>query len=460
MNKVILLNVLIASPGDLEKEREQIKKIIQNFEYNLNGQLIRLNPLMWENDMPSTSGKSPQAIINETMLPKCDILVGIFYTRFGTKTDKYDSGTVEEIETFIASNRPVILYFYTKAINPATINAKELQKIGEFKERYKSSGIYKNIKTIAKLQETLVKDLEYNLTKVINNTRGNEMNQPDLSSEKIKSKTSTIKKGKDTWWSDESITEYINEFITSKNISAIYEGQLTFYENVERTKGKVNIYTESTIQDIMNQARRYAFDKKYGNYDYTKDLRQKYNNWFIDIRKRIDKFYDNINNLDILGVGSNLGKELIEIFPNDRINLSVLDISIEAIEKGKKLYPQIEFYQSDMEREFPISQKFDICLALRSIQSRGISRQNAIMQMEKILKPNGLLLITVPNGYITSDNQVLRGLYDHRNKLILERRPQTLADKILNKLIDYNFKNTGIETLDTEILIWGQKSDD
>lgn len=460
MDEAVLLNVLIASPGDLEKEREKIKETIQDFEDNSNGQSIRLKPVMWEHDMPSTSGTSPQAIINETMLPKCDILVGIFYTRFGTKTDKYDSGTVEEIETFIASNRPVILYFYAKPINPSTINAKELQKIQEFKEKYKGSGIYKEIKTMAKLREVLNKDLEYNLKKVISNTRGNEMNHSDLSSEETKSKVSVIKKRTDTWWSDESITEYINEFITSKNIPAIYEGQLTFYENVERAKGKVNIYTESTIQDIMNQARGYAFNKKYGNYDYTKDLRQKYSNWFIDIRKRIDKFYGNINNLDVLGVGSNLGKELIEIFSNNKMNLSVLDISLEAIEKGKKLYPQIRFYQSDMEREFPISQKFDICLALRSIQSRGISRQNAIMQMEKVLKPNGLLLITVPNGYITSDNRVLRGLYDHRNKLILERRPQTLADKILNKLIDYNFKNTGIETLDTEILIWGQKSDD
>ena len=106
-----------------------------------------------------------------------------------------------------------------------------------------------------------------------------------------------------------------------------------------------------------------------------------------------------------------------------------------------------------MESDYPISNKFDICLCLRTIQSRGVFRQDAIMHMDNFLKKNGLMVLSIPNGYIDKNKKIYRGLYDHRNKTVQERRPQALANKILNKLIDYGYTNTGVETLDTEILI-------
>ena len=79
--------------------------------------------------------------------------------------------------------------------------------------------------------------------------------------------------------------------------------------------------------------------------------------------------------------------------------------------------------------------------------------------MDKILAKNGLMLISIPNGYIdeTNDKKIIHGLYDHRIKYMQERRPLQLARKISDKLIDYEYENVGMETLDTEVLIWGIK---
>lgn len=177
------------------------------------------------------------------------------------------------------------------------------------------------------------------------------------------------------------------------------------------------------------------------------------------IKTKIDELLK-VKSPKILGVGSNYGQELIDIFGNNfELQCSVLDISKEAIERGRQQYPNMNFIECDMESSFPATDKFDICLCLRTIQSRGAFRQNVIIQMDKVLSKNGLMLISIPNGYIdeNDNNKIIRGLYDHRNKMVQDRRPQILANKVLNKLLDYGYTSTGIETLETEILIWGIK---
>jgi hypothetical protein len=42
-------------------------------------------------------GAPPQTIINQQVLDKFDLLVGVFWTRVGTSTENHLSGTIEEI---------------------------------------------------------------------------------------------------------------------------------------------------------------------------------------------------------------------------------------------------------------------------------------------------------------------------------------------------------------------------
>ena len=110
MKKKDVYDVFISSPSDLSKERFEIKEIIENFE---TGDNIELKPILWEKDVPITSGVKPQTFIINKLLSGSDLLIGLFGSRFGTPGEEYDSGTVEEIEIFINSGRPVILYFIT-----------------------------------------------------------------------------------------------------------------------------------------------------------------------------------------------------------------------------------------------------------------------------------------------------------------------------------------------------------
>lgn len=45
------------------------------------------------------------------LVDKCDMAVGVFWTRLGTPTDLAASGTVEEIERLGQADKIVMLYF-------------------------------------------------------------------------------------------------------------------------------------------------------------------------------------------------------------------------------------------------------------------------------------------------------------------------------------------------------------
>ena len=100
---------------------------------------------------------------------------------------------------------------------------------------------------------------------------------------------------------------------------------------------------------------------------------------------------------------------------------------------------------------------FFICLCLRAIESRGVFRNAALIQMSKHIKPGGLIFISIPNGYINEKGEIERGLYDHRTRSFLKDRPISLAKKIFIKLGDYDFVNICIKSLDTEILVYAEK---
>lgn len=75
---------------------------------------------------------------------KCDAAVAIFWTRFGTPTDDYYSGSEEEIEKMIASKKNVFLYFSNVTVSPSIIDNEQYQKIIEYKEKFitNKKGLY------------------------------------------------------------------------------------------------------------------------------------------------------------------------------------------------------------------------------------------------------------------------------------------------------------------------------
>lgn len=88
------------------------------------------------------SGDKPQELLNKQFVRECDAAVAIFWTKFGTPTDRYGSGTEEEIEEMLSSNKQVFMYFLDAPVNPSSVDMEQYKKVQAFKEKYKDRGIY------------------------------------------------------------------------------------------------------------------------------------------------------------------------------------------------------------------------------------------------------------------------------------------------------------------------------
>ena len=138
-------NLLISCPGDVKEEIEVIEKIVARFNEQFSDVLdIYLRTKHWSKNSYPESGGSPQKLLNKQFVNDCDAAIAIFWTRFGTPTDDYGSGTEEEIEEMLKSGKQVFLYFSDKPlpVSQATEINSEYNRILEFKKQYESRGIH------------------------------------------------------------------------------------------------------------------------------------------------------------------------------------------------------------------------------------------------------------------------------------------------------------------------------
>jgi hypothetical protein len=158
--EALVLQVLVASPSDVEEERKTIPEVIYKWNaVHSDHEKIVLLPVKWETHSSSEySGTDTQEVLNNQFVRNSDILIGAMWTKLGTPTVKNESGTVEEIEEFINSNKPVKLYFSTRGL-PHDVQVDELTRMRNFKNSYKDKGIYKEYQSIVELRDLLFDDL-------------------------------------------------------------------------------------------------------------------------------------------------------------------------------------------------------------------------------------------------------------------------------------------------------------
>ena len=154
------IRVLIASPGDLQYEREATKEVIQAWnDINSYEQKRVLLPVMWETHSAPMLGNHPQKIVNKQVVEKCDMAVALFWSRIGSATDTHISGTVEEIEAFLGKSKTVMVYFSNQHLRPDDINIESLSKLREYKDYLHKIGLVGSFDSIQDYKEKLLRDL-------------------------------------------------------------------------------------------------------------------------------------------------------------------------------------------------------------------------------------------------------------------------------------------------------------
>lgn len=135
-NQVNRYGVFIASPSDVSEERDIVVETINRWNVvNWDTRRILFAPLRYETGAVPTLAATPQDAISEQLLPKADYLIGIFWSRLGTPTKDYPSGTVEEIETHPPNRTSVFFKDIKLSIDAGAPDTMELiQQYKDLKE--------------------------------------------------------------------------------------------------------------------------------------------------------------------------------------------------------------------------------------------------------------------------------------------------------------------------------------
>ena len=155
-------DILISCPGDIKAELVVIDSVVDRFNQQFSDDLgIMLRIRHWAKSSFSESGGNPQALLNKQFVEKCDAAVALFWTRFGTPTDQYGSGSEEEVQIMLDDGKQVFLGFSSKPIDPSMIDSDQYKALQAFKAKYTDKGIYFCYSTDEELEKTLFAHLTY-----------------------------------------------------------------------------------------------------------------------------------------------------------------------------------------------------------------------------------------------------------------------------------------------------------
>ncbi len=156
------VRIVLSSPGDVEEERRIMQDVVDELNQGIAADRdLHLELNRWETDAyPGFHSEGPQGIADQILkIEDCDILLGIFWKRFGTPTGNALSGTEHEIRTAIKcwkqSKRPEIMMYFKEA--PFCFqNEDECNQQGlviRFRDEFPKEGLYWTFEDVTEFKE-------------------------------------------------------------------------------------------------------------------------------------------------------------------------------------------------------------------------------------------------------------------------------------------------------------------
>lgn len=344
----IVYRILIASPSDVDEEREIVTRIIQDWnDLNSFNKKIVLLPVKWETHSSPTYGVRPQEVINTQLVDDSDLLIGFFWTKIGTSTGKEIGGTVEEIKRVSKAGKPVMLYFSKRAKDPSLIDLTQLEKLNEFKQEVYKNALVENFNSLVDFRDKVSRQLEMKIRELqerkddnkdivsfsfVNNKNGEFLgNKLKLQTERIEISNDQLEKILKT---DKRIKDNKNVFhsslvtyVNKKNSIPIVLG---LKNNTNRIFGNVNVEltVKSSKEKSLNIESFNTSDDNSLDYSLNEFLTYETQN---NIRKLFNKSHTKTsesawelqsNSITLIPEKEVVIEPLIILFPRDSIKVS------------------------------------------------------------------------------------------------------------------------------------------
>ena len=262
-------------------------------------------------------------------------------------------------------------------------------------------------------------------------------------------------------WYETSIKDLFEDYLRSKGYEVEFDTTKFFLNELKGWTVNMSSSEREIFTEYAYEARNYAFNKKYGAYNYSNDFRSECPNWTSFFMLKMSQYKRDLKNLNVLAVGSNNGSELYQIFGYESgNNFEVVEISEDAVKEGIGLCPSITFHHASMDIFEPKENYFDIYLNLRAAYCAGNDLDLVVSKAFKSLKLGGLVVFSISNGYIdisSGERKIVKGIYNPANKECNYNETNSNLEWVKAAMQRNGFKNVEIFDVESEILLISTK---
>jgi len=168
---VTLLKAFLASPSDVNAERDIVAKVLTELNREWSEALsLHVELVRWETHAFPAFGLGPQNVISKETEGKYEIFIGLLWSKFGTATSTESSGTLEEFKRayaqFQEDNNSISLMFYFKN-QPLPLNQLDIEQLKQVIDFRKSIGDLGGLYWEFDSSETFESLIRIHLTKVV-----------------------------------------------------------------------------------------------------------------------------------------------------------------------------------------------------------------------------------------------------------------------------------------------------
>lgn len=158
--------VFVSSPGDVQQERDSVQTTVAKWNSrNSAARGVTFRVWAWEENSVPDLGNDAQDVMNTQVPIDYDVLVGIFWSRLGTPTGRFGSGSQEEIEAAIERRVKtgfphVALYFKKDNFPIDKIDISQLERLREFEKDIKSRALVNHFNEIQAFESQIERLLD------------------------------------------------------------------------------------------------------------------------------------------------------------------------------------------------------------------------------------------------------------------------------------------------------------
>jgi hypothetical protein len=158
--QAIIYRVLLSAPNDIVQEIRVVKESLDTWNI-INSYTSKkyLELVHWSTHTYPKAGSSPQSIINKQIVNDADIIIALFWTRLGTATEDFESGTVEEIEKAISAGKSVMVYISKQPVLIDSVDIEQYNKVKEYLKSLKERVLYSEYSSQEELRELLIRHI-------------------------------------------------------------------------------------------------------------------------------------------------------------------------------------------------------------------------------------------------------------------------------------------------------------